>query len=68
MSRLTQRQREIIALVDIAGFSYAEAARQLGVPVGTVMSRLSRARHALLVQVDRGVVVQGGTRAGGGGR
>ena len=68
MSRLKLRQREIIAMVDIAGFSYAEAACQLGIPVGTVMSRLSRARHALLLQIDQGVVMQGGTRAGGAGR
>lgn len=68
MSRLTRGQREVIALVDIAGFSYAEAARQLAIPVGTLMSRLSRARHALLAEVQQGHLVQGGTRAGGGGR
>ena len=40
--------REIIELVDIQGFRYAEAAEILGLPLGTVMSRLSRARLALL--------------------
>lgn len=40
--------REIVELVDIQGFSYAEAAEILHVPLGTVMSRLSRARLALL--------------------
>jgi RNA polymerase sigma-70 factor, ECF subfamily len=40
--------REIIGLIDIAGFSYSEAASMLGIPVGTVMSRIARARSALL--------------------
>lgn len=48
LSRLSDEAREIIALVDIVGFSYAEAAALLGVPIGTVMSRLSRARQTLL--------------------
>lgn len=44
--------REIIALIDIAGFSYAEAAGVLGVPIGTVMSRITRARTALLSAIE----------------
>ncbi|MCG8356263.1 MAG: RNA polymerase sigma factor [Kiloniellales bacterium] len=48
MAKLSAPHREIIALVDLAGFSYAETAALLGVPAGTVMSRLSRARQALL--------------------
>lgn len=56
LAKLRPAHREIIALVDIAGFSYAEAAALLSLPVGTVMSRLSRARHALLaVVVDNNV-------------
>jgi RNA polymerase sigma-70 factor, ECF subfamily len=39
-------------LIDIAGFSYAEAAELLGIPAGTVMSRITRARGALLVAID----------------
>jgi RNA polymerase sigma-70 factor (ECF subfamily) len=39
--------RDVIAAVDIAGLSYAEAATALGVPRGTVMSRLFRARARL---------------------
>src|SRR5215217_7708734 len=44
IGRLPQPDREVLAAVDLAGLSYREAADLLGVPVGTVMSRLSRAR------------------------
>ena len=48
MEKLPRRQREIIALIDLVGLSYAEAAALLAVPRGTVMSRISRARRMLL--------------------
>ncbi len=48
MAKLPRRQREIIALIDIVGLSYAETAQFLDVPIGTVMSRISRARRILL--------------------
>jgi RNA polymerase sigma-70 factor (ECF subfamily) len=44
---LPQGQREVIAAVDVAGFGYSEAADQLQIPVGTVMSRLHRGRARL---------------------
>ncbi|MET3794293.1 RNA polymerase sigma factor [Aquamicrobium terrae] len=44
---LSHDHREVLALVDISGFSYQETADLLGVPRGTVMSRISRARQAL---------------------
>lgn len=44
LAALPERHRQIVELVDIDGLSYAEAAGVLGVPVGTVMSRLHRAR------------------------
>jgi RNA polymerase sigma-70 factor (ECF subfamily) len=47
MARLPAEQRAIIALVCIEGLSYKEAAEISGVPVGTVMSRLARARRTL---------------------
>jgi RNA polymerase sigma-70 factor (ECF subfamily) len=47
LSQLPTGQREIITLIDVAGFSYREAADVLDVPTGTVMSRISRARSAL---------------------
>jgi RNA polymerase sigma-70 factor (ECF subfamily) len=52
LSALPSSQREIIALIDIAGFSYSEAAALLDVPVGTVMSRIARARNALLAAIE----------------
>jgi RNA polymerase sigma-70 factor (ECF subfamily) len=52
LTTLAAPQREIIALIDIAGFSYAEAADLLGVPIGTVMSRITRARNALLAAIE----------------
>lgn len=52
MAAIAPPHREIIALIDIAGFSYAETAEILGVPVGTVMSRIARARSALLQAIE----------------
>ena len=56
LAKLSEAHREVIAVVDIGGFSYAEAADFLEVPIGTVMSRLSRARRALLHAISDGKV------------
>jgi RNA polymerase sigma-70 factor (ECF subfamily) len=47
LSRLPDEQREVLLLVGLEQFAYAEAAEVLGVPVGTVMSRLARAREKM---------------------
>ncbi|HHG90639.1 MAG TPA: RNA polymerase sigma factor [Devosia sp.] len=46
--RLPADAREVLFLVDIMGLKYSEAAEVMDVPVGTVMSRLSRGRRALI--------------------
>jgi RNA polymerase sigma-70 factor, ECF subfamily len=58
LAKLPTAQREIIGLIDAAGLSYEEAAELLNVPIGTVMSRISRARHALVTAIN-GSNVQG---------
>lgn len=47
MKQLPLEQRSVIGLVIVEGFSYGQAAEILEVPIGTVMSRLSRARQQL---------------------
>ena len=47
VEKLPPLHREVVLLVDVEGFSYKDAADVIGVPIGTVMSRLHRARHQL---------------------
>jgi RNA polymerase sigma-70 factor (ECF subfamily) len=47
VDKLPDAQREVVALVYFEGFTYREAAETLGIPVGTVTSRLNTARQAL---------------------
>jgi RNA polymerase sigma-70 factor (ECF subfamily) len=47
LSRLPHEQRAVVLLVGLEQFTYDEAARVLDIPIGTVMSRLSRARERL---------------------
>lgn len=48
MAKLPDEQRIVLALVAIEGLSYRETSEIIGAPIGTVMSRLSRARSKLL--------------------
>jgi RNA polymerase sigma-70 factor (ECF subfamily) len=47
VAALPEGQRLVLALVSVEGLSYREAAERLAVPIGTVMSRLARARRRL---------------------
>lgn len=47
IAELPEDQRIVLALVTIEGMGYREASEFLGIPIGTVMSRLARARKAL---------------------
>lgn len=50
LGELPDEQREAVALVTIEGLSYRDAADVLQIPIGTLTSRLSRGREALLMQ------------------
>jgi RNA polymerase sigma-70 factor (ECF subfamily) len=62
LARLPDRYRRVVELVDIEGLSYRGAAESLGVPVGTVMSRLHRARRRIRDQLVASGIVSGGGR------
>jgi RNA polymerase sigma-70 factor (ECF subfamily) len=49
LAKLPVEQRTVVLLVGLEQFTYEEAARVLEVPIGTVMSRLSRARERMRV-------------------
>jgi RNA polymerase sigma-70 factor (ECF subfamily) len=55
MDRLDPQKRAILMLRATEQLSYEEIARHLNIPVGTVMSRLNRARTALLEEMKRGM-------------
>ena len=63
VATLPQGQRQVLSLVDLEGFTYAEVAEIVDIPTGTVMSRLNRARKALSVQLlelkEQNVLTQG---------
>ena len=52
LARLPEAQRAAISLVALEEFTYRDAARIMGVPLGTLMSRLARGREALRRAVD----------------
>jgi len=47
VAKLSDDQRQVLTLVDLEGMSYSEVSKVLGIPIGTVMSRLCRARRQL---------------------
>ena len=57
MRHLPNEQREVLLLVALEQLSYGETARALAIPLGTVMSRLSRARERLRQHLDGGANV-----------
>lgn len=61
LARLSSEAREILLLVAVEELTYAEVATMLNVPMGTVMSRLARAREQLRLSMERatGPVLQG---------
>lgn len=53
IARLPEEQRLVLVLVTVEGLSYKDAAATLGIPIGTVMSRLARARLELGRMLER---------------
>ena len=55
IDKLTPEQRQVVLLVGLEGMEYEEVGRILGVPIGTVRSRLSRGRDELrrLMDMDK---------------
>lgn len=64
LRKLKRADQDIVAMCDWEGLSYDEAAVALGVPIGTVRSRLSRARARLRLLLTDEIGTHGGTRAG----
>jgi RNA polymerase sigma-70 factor, ECF subfamily len=52
LARLPEDQRAVLLLVAVEDLSYADTARVLDIPIGTVMSRLSRAREKLQQEIE----------------
>lgn len=60
LAELPHDFRDVVLLVDLADFSYSDAAQILGIPIGTVMSRLHRGRRILKQSLaDSAVEVEG---------
>jgi len=71
IERLPEEQREVLLLIGLEGMGYRETAEILGLPIGTIMSRLSRARSALksalqldgIIEIEAAVVRMGPERS-----
>lgn len=62
LQRLPEHQREAVALIAFEDMSYADAAKVIGIPLGTFMSRISRGREALRRLLDADVQGAGTVR------
>lgn len=60
--RLPDEQRQVVLLVGLEQLSYAETAQVMGVPIGTVMSRLARGRERLRQLLEEGLPDRHGLR------
>jgi RNA polymerase sigma factor (sigma-70 family) len=54
LDQLPEDQKSLLLLIAVEGLSYEETAKVLGIPIGTVMSRLSRARQRFRTVVETG--------------
>jgi len=59
VSLLSAEHREVLMLVAVEEMKYEEVSSTLGIPIGTVMSRLSRAREKLRQHIDHGTQASG---------
>jgi RNA polymerase sigma-70 factor, ECF subfamily len=57
---LSEKKRVVVMLVDVDGLTYQETADVLEIPIGTVMSRLHRARKQLRAELEEGGFLRGG--------
>jgi RNA polymerase sigma-70 factor (ECF subfamily) len=62
LDEIPREFREVVLLSDVQEFSYREIAEMLGIPVGTVMSRLSRGRKQLRVKLSNYAGLSGAVR------
>ena len=53
IARLPLKHRQVLTLIDLESFTYAEVSEILMVPIGTIMSRLNRARQSLKQMLDK---------------
>ena len=63
IQRLSEEHRQVLLLIGVEGLRYREAADVLGLPIGTIMSRLNRARAALreVLEPEGGAAPEDGT-------
>ncbi|MNT75613.1 ECF RNA polymerase sigma factor SigE [compost metagenome] len=57
LERLPLEQKQVILLVALEDMAYADVARTLGIPIGTVMSRLSRARETVRIHLSEDNII-----------